>query len=83
MTKHKIQVLVRLKPSVLDVQGKAIEGALKGVAGADGITNIRVGKCIEMDVDAATVEEAKKNTAGLCELLLANTLIEDFEIKTQ
>lgn len=76
----KVQVLVRLKPGVLDVQGKAVENGLRGV-GITDVDHIRVGRLIEMDVEASTFEDAKKKTARLCDDLLANTIIENYEIR--
>jgi phosphoribosylformylglycinamidine synthase PurS subunit len=73
----KVKVHVFLKAGVLDVQGKAVEGALKGL-GWD-VNNARVGKLIEFDLDGAAdpVAEAKK----MCEQLLANTVIESYRIE--
>lgn len=76
----KVQVLVRLKNGVLDVQGKAIEHGLIGV-GIEGISNIRVGRLVEFDVDAKDFAAAKDIATKLCEDLLANTIIENYEIK--
>lgn len=74
----KIKVHVFLKPGVLDVQGKAVEGALHGLGWA-GVTNARVGKLIEFDFDGTgdPAAEAKK----MCETLLANTVIESYRIE--
>lgn len=75
----KVKVHVFLKPGVLDVQGKAVEGALNGL-GWGGVSNARVGKLIEFDFagdDAAG--EAKK----MCEQLLANTVIESYRIEVE
>jgi len=73
----KVKVHVFLKPGVLDVQGKAVEGALQGLGWA-GVANARVGKLIEFDLDGAAdpAAEAKK----MCEQLLANTVIESYRI---
>lgn len=73
----RIKAHIFLKPGVLDVQGKAVEGALKGL-GWD-VANARVGKLIEFDLDGAAdpVAEAKK----MCEQLLANTVIESYRIE--
>ena len=73
----KVRVHVFLKPGVLDVQGKAVEGALKGL-GWD-VADARVGKLIEFDLDGAAdpAAEAKK----MCETLLANTVIESYRIE--
>ena len=71
----KVKVHVFLKPGVLDVQGKAVEGALQGLGWA-GVANARVGKLIEFDLDGAAdpAAEAKK----MCEQLRANTVIESY-----
>ena len=78
----KVSVLVRLKHGVLDVQGKAIESGLKGI-GVEGVSNIRVGRLIELDVNAPDFLKAKNIVTKLCEDLLANTVIESYEIKEQ
>jgi phosphoribosylformylglycinamidine synthase len=76
----RAKVQVFLKPGVLDVQGKAIEGALHGL-GFSGVDHVRVGKTIEFDVrgdDAAAAEEEVK---AMCERLLANTVIESYRVE--
>ena len=75
----RVRVLVRLKAGVLDVQGKAVE---HGVAemGMRDVTNVRVGKLIEFDIDGATFDQAKGRVEQLCQKLLANTIIETYEI---
>lgn len=74
----KVKVHIFLKSGVLDVQGKAVEGALKGL-GWGGVSNARVGKLIEFDLDGTEdpAAEAKK----MCETLLANTVIESYRIE--
>lgn len=73
----KVKVHVFLKPGVLDVQGKAVEGALNGL-GWGGVSNARVGKLIEFDfVGDDPAGEAKQ----MCERLLANTVIEGYRIE--
>lgn len=74
----KVKVHVFLKPGVLDVQGKAVEGALHGLGWA-GVANARVGKLIEFDFDGEgdPAAEAKH----MCETLLANTVIESYRIE--
>lgn len=73
----KVKVHVFLKPGVLDVQGKAVEGALNGLGWA-GVKDVRVGKLIEFDFDGEDpAGEAKK----MCETLLANTVIESYRIE--
>lgn len=73
-------VHVFLKPGVLDVQGKAIEGALHGL-GFPGVSDVRVGRTIAFDLagdDPAKVETAVKS---MCERLLANTVIEGYRVE--
>jgi len=74
----KVKVHVFLKPGVLDVQGKAVEGALQGL-GWTGVSDARVGKLIEFDFEGEgdPAAEAKK----MCEQLLANTVIESYRVE--
>lgn len=75
----KAIVNVSLKNGVLDPQGKAVEHALDSL-GFNGVSNVRVGKQIVLDIDAKDKDEAKKALTNMCEELLANTVIEDYEI---
>lgn len=72
-------VNVSLKNGVLDPQGKAVEHAL-GSLGFNGVSNVRIGKQIVLDIDSKNKEDAKKELEKMCEELLANTVIEDYEI---
>jgi phosphoribosylformylglycinamidine synthase PurS subunit len=75
----RVRVFVRLKGGVLDVQGKAVErGVLE--AGITGIADVRIGKLIEFDVAASSAQEARARAEELCEKVLANPIIENFEI---
>ena len=74
----KVKVQVFLKPGVLDVQGKAVEGALHGLGWA-GVSDARVGKLIEFDLDG--VEDPAAEARSMCERLLANTVIESYRIE--
>jgi phosphoribosylformylglycinamidine synthase subunit PurS len=70
----KARVLIRPKAGLLDPQGKAVERALPAL-GFEGISHVRVGRLVELEAeDGARLEE-------LCEKLLANPLIEDFEVE--
>ena len=69
----RVRVLVRPKEGILDPQGIAVEQALPAL-GFAGVSNVHVGRLIELDVDDAGQVEA------MCEKLLANPLIEDYEI---
>jgi len=66
-------VLIRPKEGILDPQGQAVERALPAL-GFQGVTDVRVGRMVELEVqDAAGIDE-------MCERLLANPLIEDYEV---
>lgn len=74
----KVKVHIFLKPGVLDVQGKAVEGALNGLGWSDA-ANVRVGKLIEFDYAGDDIQAEVKR---MCETLLANTVIESYRIET-
>ena len=78
----KAQVSIRLRPDVLDPQGKAIGQALQAL-GFPNVDNVRQGKLIELDVDAADAAAAKAAVEAMCARLLANPVIEDYEIEIQ
>ena len=64
----------------MDPQGKAIEKSL-GQLGFSGVNEVRQGKLIELDIDADTPEAAEKQITEMCEKLLANTVIENYDIQ--
>ena len=76
----KARVQVFLKPGVLDVQGKAIEGALHGL-GFGGVDHVRVGKTIEFNLPGADAAAAEEEVKAMCERLLANTVIESYRVE--
>ncbi|HEX4765089.1 MAG TPA: phosphoribosylformylglycinamidine synthase subunit PurS [Lichenihabitans sp.] len=78
MTFHA-RVTVTLKTGVLDPQGKAIEGALRGL-GFAGIGGVRQGKMFEVALESADKAAAEAELRRACEALLANTVIEDYAI---
>ena len=75
----KARVHITLKNGVLDPQGKAIEHALAGL-GFSGINDVRQGKYIEMDLDETDEAMARASLEAMCEKLLTNTVIENYEI---
>ena len=75
----KVRVLVSLKPGVLDAQGRAIEHALHDL-GYARVSGVRTGKQIVLDVDSRDPEAARALARELCEKLLANPVIEQYEI---
>ena len=76
----KAKVHVFLKPGVLDVEGKAIEGALHGL-GFSGVAQVRVGKTIEFELGAPDAAAAEIEAKAMAEQLLANTVIESYRIE--
>jgi phosphoribosylformylglycinamidine synthase PurS subunit len=78
----KATVVVRPKPEVLDPQGDAVRRAL-GKLGFEGITSVRVGKVIEIEMDEehAKAPEMAARLRSMADELLANPVIEDFEVK--
>ena len=76
----RFQVLVRLKEGVLDVQGKAVEGGLQDKK-FTAIKNVRVGKVIELEIDGLPKEAALTQVEEVCKMLLANPVIERYEIR--
>lgn len=75
----KLRVLIRLKPGILDVQGAAVQRALVGLGFAEA-RELRVGKLIDIDVDAPG-ETARARVDEMCRKLLANTILEDYTIE--
>ena len=75
----KARVHITLRNGVLDPQGKAIEHALSGL-GFDGINDVRQGKYIELELSESDPAAARASVETMCEKLLANTVIENFEI---
>jgi phosphoribosylformylglycinamidine synthase len=71
------KILVTLRQSILDPQGKAVEHAAHSL-GYERVRNVRIGKFVELNVDAASKEEAEKITKEVSEKLLANPVMEDF-----
>jgi len=70
-----VRVLIRPKEGILDPQGKAVERALPTL-GFDGVHDVRVGRLVELEID----DESR--LPELCEKLLANPLVEDYEIES-
>ena len=76
----KAIVNIGLKKGVLDSQGKATHHTLDTLGFKDGVVDVRVCKQIVMELNYNSEEEAKKEVTAMCEKLLANTVIEDYEI---
>jgi phosphoribosylformylglycinamidine synthase subunit PurS len=76
---YKATIFVTLRPSILDPKGKASLHALQSL-GMSSIKGVRMGKLIEMDIDATSEEEARSIAADSCEKLLANVVMENYHI---
>ena len=74
----KATVLVRPKSGILDPQGQAVESALEHLGFT--VSAARVGKVIDLEVDASDAATARAQVEQMCERLLANPLIESYEI---
>jgi len=70
---------VRLKPGLLDPQGKAIEGSLPAM-GWTNVSSVRVGKHVELSIEAPSEEAARARVEEMARRLLSNPVIEDFQI---
>jgi phosphoribosylformylglycinamidine synthase PurS subunit len=71
----RVRVLIRPKAGILDPQGQSVERALPAL-GFEGVSHVHVGRLVELDV------EDESQVAAMCEQLLANPLIEDYEIQS-
>ncbi|WP_320035918.1 phosphoribosylformylglycinamidine synthase subunit PurS [Campylobacterota bacterium DY0563] len=77
----KAIVNVALKQGVLDDQGKATHHALDTLGFKEVVKDVRIGKQIIMELNSSSEAEAKEEVTNMCEKLLANTVIEDYEIE--
>ena len=76
----RARVEIFLKPGVLDVQGKAIEGALHGLGYGD-VSEVRVGKTISFDLGDEPRDKAEARVRAMCDRLLANVVIEGYRLE--
>ncbi|MCR8723568.1 phosphoribosylformylglycinamidine synthase subunit PurS [Frigidibacter sp. ROC022] len=76
----KAKVTVMLKAGVLDPQGEAVRHAL-GSLGFAGVEKVRQGKVIELDLATTDRAEAEAEVTAMCEKLLANTVIESYQVE--
>lgn len=76
----KARVTVMLKTGVLDPQGEAVRHAL-GTLGFSGVTGVRQGKVIELDLAQTDAAVAEAEVKAMCEKLLANTVIESYRVE--
>ena len=76
----KARVHIMLKAGVLDPQGEAVRHAL-GTLGFDGVESVRQGKVIELELAETDQASARESVTRMCESLLANTVIESYEVE--
>lgn len=76
----KVKVFIKLKDGVLDPQGKAVRNSLLSL-GFENVEDVRVGKYIEVKVNEDNSEKAKEEVNEMCKKLLANPVIENYEIE--
>ena len=78
----KARIYVTLKKGVLDPQGKAVVGALHSMAFSE-VKDLRIGKFLEVELDASSKETEEARLREMCEKLLANTVIENYRIEIE
>jgi len=76
----KARVTVTLKSSILDPQGKAIEGALRSL-GIDGVASVRQGKVFDIELSGSDRTKAEATLKEAADKLLANTVIENYRVE--
>ena len=80
MSLFKARVFVHLRPSVLDPAGEATRAATKRL-GIDGATQLRIGKSIDLEIEASNKEDARSKIELMSDRLLANPVIEDWTLE--
>ncbi len=78
----KARINVTLKQGVLDPQGKAVGHALENL-GFKNVSNVRIGKYVELELNSPTKTKAKEEVKEMCEKLLANTVIESYRFEIE
>lgn len=76
----KLRLIIQLKQGVLDPQGKAINHALHNLS-FNEVKDVRVGRVVDLELSEMSVSEAKKKATEMARNLLANNVIEDFEVE--
>jgi len=77
--RFRARVRVMPRPSILDPQGQAVAHAL-GELGFTGVAGVRVGRIVELELEAASADAARQGALSMCERLLANPVTEDFAL---
>lgn len=79
----QVKVIVTLKPSLLDAQGRVVQNALHSM-GYPGVEQVRIGKYMELEIKSdtdATPEKIEKDVREMCDKLLANPVIENYRFE--
>ena len=79
MTAYRVEVRVMPRPALLDPQGQAVAHALHAL-GFGEVSQVRVGKHLVLDLEAASSEEAAARARAMCDRLLANPVTEDCDV---
>ena len=78
----KARVIITLKKTIMDAQGQTVEKALHNL-GYEGVSNLRIGKYVEMELNGAPREQLSSQLDEMCRRLLANPIIEDFGVEIE
>ena len=79
---YQAKIIITLRKSILDPQGKAVHHALESL-GMTSVDEVRIGKYIEMKLTGLTAEDAERKTTEACKKLLANPVMEDFSFSIE
>ncbi len=79
---YRVHVRVMPRRGLLDPQGQAVEGALAALTFTDA-SNVHVGRAIELDVAAESVDQARARARAMCDKLLANPVTEDYTVDVE
>jgi len=77
--RHRFEVVISLRPGLLDPQGKAVEGSLPAM-GWTNVSDVRIGKHVVLTVEAASRDDARAQVEEMTRRLLSNPVIEDFTV---
>lgn len=75
----KVTITITTKSTLLDAQGRTVNSALESL-GYSSVSNVRIGKIIELDLDGTNICDIEATAAAMCERLLANPVLEDYKI---
>lgn len=79
MKKYSAKIYITLRDGILDVQGKTVEHALHSIS-FDTLSDLKIGKFIRLKAEAENIDDARKLIDEACKQLIANPIIEDYQI---